>query len=370
MNGSLRSLLDLVARLRALGVTPSFAVPAEGSFTAALRESEYAYHVLPLPWWVDEKPLTLTSKVCRVSTLLAAGRQLRDLVRAWKIDLVYTNTSVTPVGRLAAALTGLPHIWHIRELGDLHFSYHNLLPKAMTKRILLSSAAVICHAQAVREHVFPEHPKNVHLVYNGCATRAQFDALLEKRRSTPPHTAFTFAMLSSLSPLKGQAHAIQALAALHREGINANLLLAGGGRQDYTDQLKSLAFELGVSDRVEFAGLVDDPYPLYFAADCVLVCSEHEAFSRAGLEAMSTALPVIARNSGGSPELLVDGVTGMLYDTQEQLVDAMTRLAIHPDQAREMGLAGWQRAKEKFNIEESAANVYRIIQSVTGKPHA
>ena len=58
------------------------------------------------------------------------------------------------------------------------------------------------------------------------------------------------------------------------------------------------------------------------------------------------------------------------YDTQKQLVDAMTRLAIHPEQAWEMGLAGWQRAREKFNIEDCAANVYRIIQSVTGKSHA
>ena len=78
----------------------------------------------------------------------------------------------------------------------------------------------------------PEHPKNVYLEYNGCATRAQFDALLEKRRRTPPGASLHLCHAQRAFPAQGQAHAIQALAALHRKGINANLLLAGGGRQD------------------------------------------------------------------------------------------------------------------------------------------
>lgn len=292
---------------------------------------------------------------------------MRELIREWKIDLVYTNTSVSPVGRLAAALEGIPHIWHLRELGDLHFSYHYLLPRRVTLGIIKSSAAVICHAKAVRNLYFNKPTVNIHLVYNGCATREQFDKLLDTRRPIPTHPVFTFAMLSGLSPRKGQAQAIRALAALNSRGLQARLVLAGGGRQDFTVSLKTMAVDLGVQEMVEFIGLVSDPYPVYFSADCVLICSEHEAFSRAGLEAMSTALPLIARNSGGSPELMENGKTGILYDTEDELVSAMTRMIQYPTEARQMGLAGWKRAREHFNIEDYAANVYQIIKSVAGK---
>ncbi|NMC16412.1 MAG: glycosyltransferase family 4 protein, partial [Chloroflexi bacterium] len=98
-----------------------------------------------------------------------------------------------------------------------------------------------------------------------------------------------------------------------------------------------------------------------------LVCSEYEAFSRVALEAMSTALPVIGRNSGGTPEIIVDGETGLLYNTFDELVEAMRRLAQDRSLSRKMGLAGWERARELFSIEKYASSVYQVIQSVMSK---
>ena len=365
INGSLRSLTDLTAGLMVYGIRPHFAVPSIGSLSEYLTDIGYPFRILSLPWWVSERPLSFWQKVGGLNEIFCSAVQLSSLIREWNIDLVYTNTSVTPVGRLTASLEDIPHIWHIRELGDLHFSYHYLIPKEISLRIIRSSAAVICHAKAVQSHYFPGRSRNIHRVYNGCATRPRYDELLEQRVTTSPHPVFTFSMLSSISVRKGQAQAIRALAALHSKGVDARLILAGGGKQGYIASLKAQANELGVQDRVEFTGLVPDTYPIYFDSDCVLICSEYEAFSRAGLEAMSTALPVIARNSGGSPELVENGSTGILYDTEDDLVSAMTWMVNNPDKANQMGLAGWKRAKEHFSIEDCAANVYKIIQSVT-----
>ena len=82
---------------------------------------------------------------------------------------------------------------------------------------------------------------------------------------------------------------------------------------------------------------------------------------------MSTCLPVIGHNSGGNPEIIVDGETGFLYNTFDELVEYMSRLVQKPDLGRQMGLKGWQRAKQMFNIEDYAANVYQVIQSVMKK---
>ena len=96
---------------------------------------------------------------------------------------------------------------------------------------------------------------------------------------------------------------------------------------------------------------------MYSRSDCLLMCSEHEAFGRVTAEAMSACLPVIGKNSGGTPEIIVHGETGYLYNTFDELVESMTRLVQDPALGRQMGLAGWQRAKQMFNIEDYAANV-------------
>lgn len=365
--GSIRSLLDLTAGLRSYDISPFFVIPAEGGFSAMLAAQGFPFKILPVPWWMSAKDLSLKSKLKAAREIRSAAREIEAQIRAWGIDLVYTNSSVTAVGRLAAKRAGLPHIWHIREYGDLDFNLRFIFPSWLSQRIISGSGAVICHAKAVQAYHFKKQHPGIHQIYNGVASLPVFDERLSKRQSTPTPEPYTFLMLSAITPKKGQEQAIRALANLRRQGIPARLILAGGGRQDYLSQLQALVAELGWQDWVSFPGFVADPFPLYYQADCALVCSEYEAFSRVALEAMSTALPVIGRNSGGTPEIIVDGETGLLYNSFDELVEAMRRLAQDWSLSRKMGLAGWERARELFSIEQCAASVYQVIQSVMSK---
>ena len=365
--GSSRSLMSLLEGLIDLGITPFVVIPRESEFTEALKAKGISYRILPIPWWMTSNNIPLNKKWKLIRDIQKSAKSIGHLINKYEIDLVYTNSSVTPVGRLAARREHIPHIWHIREFSDLHFSFRYLFSKRLTMAYVKSSDAVICHAKAIRDHYFKIGTPNVHQVYNGCATREQFDERLHYRNATRPNTKFVFSMLSTITPKKGQEAAIRALAALRNNGLAARLLIAGSGKPDYLEHLHRLVKDLQIEDIVEFTGFVEDPFPLYFASDCALICSEHEALSRVGLEAMSTALPLIGRNSGGNPEIIVPGETGYLYDTFDDLVESMTRLVQDPALGRQMGLAGWQRAKEMFNIEDYAANVYKVIQSVTNK---
>ena len=360
--GSIRSLMDLTQGLQTYGINAFFVVPREGSFSQLLDANHIPYKILPVPWWMAKRTLTVQQKYRLLRDLHQSVKEIRKLVKSWKIDLVYTNTSVIPVGELIAMLEGLPHIWHIREFGDLDFSLKFVFPKSLSKFILNRSDAIICHAKAVREHWFKPDAKRVHPVYNGCATRDEFDTRLRLRNGTRKTGDFVFAMVSAVTPGKGQETAIRALAKLRQRGLAAKLLIAGSGKQTYLDQLKQLVEDLNLTDWVEFKGFVEDPFEIYSASDCVLICSEHEALSRVGLEAMSTALPLIGKNSGGNPEIIVNGETGFLYDTSSELADLMTRMIREPGLGRTLGLAGWGMARERFNIEIYAANVYQIIK--------
>ena len=365
--GSSRSLLSLIQGLKSCGVTSFVVNPVKSAFTDALDNEGIRYAILPIPWWVSDRILSCKRKIDHASEIRRSVQNLQNIIRDWKIDLVYTNTSVIPVGFLAARKAGLPHIWHIREYYDLYFGWKYLFPHWLSRLILSQSDAIICHARGVQQHYFPSFPANVYQVYNGVASIPELELRLQTRLSMMIKPDFTFAMLSNVNPKKGQELAIRALAKLRDEAFLAKLVIVGNGKPDYVNNLQQLVVDLNLTDRVTFTGLVDDPFPYYFSADCVLICSENEAFSRVGLEAMSTVLPLIGKNSGGNPEIIVDGETGFLYNTFDELVQAMRELAQNPEQGRKMGLAGWQRARTLFNIEDYAANVYRVIQSVMEK---
>lgn len=365
--GSIRSLLDLVDGLKNLGIMPFLILPKEGNLSNTLDLQGIEYATIPVTQWVSRNQLPIDQKIGTLLELKNSVERVRKVIRDWQIGLVYTNTSVTPIGLIAANKEKIPHIWHIREFGDLDFSLRFIFGKAVSLAIIKNSSAVICHAKAVRDYYFKPGAKRVYQIYNGSATQAQFAQRLERRLAEPVHQVFTFAMLSSLTPKKGQADAIKALAGLRERGLQARLVLAGSGKPEYVDSLKHLAADLGLINQVLFSGFVEDPFPLYYAADCALICSEYEALSRVGLEAMSTAMPLIGRNSGGTPEIIADGQTGLLYNNFDELVNAMAHLVQNPTLASEMGQAGWERARELFNIEDYAAGVYQVIQKVMQK---
>lgn len=365
--GSSRSLLSLLQGLKSYGVTAKVVNPVESAFTEALKEAGVQCAIFPVPWWVAEKSLTLKKKLEHARKIRSSVEKITELIQEWEIDLVYTNTSVIPVGFLAARKAHLPHIWHIREYFDLYFGWKYIFPAWLSKFIFSRSNAIICHARGIQQHYFPSSPANVHQIYNGVATITELESRLQTRLSMPQKKDFTFAMLSNINPKKDQESAIQALAKLRDEGTLGNLLIVGNGKPEYVNKLQQLVVDLKLTDRVAFTGLVDDPFPYYYSADCALVCSEFEALSRVGLEAMSTALPVIGKNSGGNPEIIKHGTTGFLYDSFEELVARMKAMVEDPKSARQIGLAGWQRARDLFNIEDYAANVYRVIQSVMEK---
>lgn len=365
--GSSRSLMSLLEGLQEFDVVPFVVNPRESIFTDALRSKGIQYAILPVPWWISRKTLTCKKKIDHVSVIQQSVPNIQKVIKAWKIDLVYTNSSVTPIGLMAACREKVPHIWHIREFGDLDFGLRFIYPKALCKAFMRRSDAVICHSKVVRNYHFKPGVKNVHQIYNGVALKSHFDERLALRQQYQQDRPFTFIMMSGITPKKGQEVAIRALAELRDKGVVARLIIGGSGKTDYLEHLSKLCSELRIEKQVHFTGFNKDPLTNYYTADCALICSDNEAFSWVGLEAMSTALPLIGRNSGGNPEIIVDRETGFLYNTFEEFVEAMRTLAQNPEEGRKMGLAGWQRARELFNIENYSDNIHKVITLIIAK---
>lgn len=366
--GSSRSLLDLMDGLRAREVEPVVALPKGGMLQQQLETRHIPTIIAPIPWWMTRQAWSLPLVGRFRKEAKHSLKALSESLKNWRVDLIYSNSSVFPVGRILAAKHHLPHIWHIREFGDLDFSLKYILPKWLCQRYIRTSQAIICNSQAVRRHVFKSWTSNkLHVIYNGVASKAQFDQLAERSLRREPNDVYAFLFIGSISPKKGPEVAIRAIEKFIHNGLTAKLKIVGSGREGYVKQCQSLAESLGVSAYVEFNGYLSDPYDAYFTSDCLLMCSENEAFGRVTAEAMSACLPVIGKNSGGTPEIIKDSETGLLYNTFDELVEAMQKLAQNPKLGQKMGMAGWLRARNLFNIEDYAANVYRVIQDLMEK---
>jgi L-malate glycosyltransferase len=113
-----------------------------------------------------------------------------------------------------------------------------------------------------------------------------------------------------------------------------------------------LAGSLGIFDRVQFVGAVDNPADYLRAADLFVLPSVAEGMSNSLLEAMATALPCVVSGIGGNTDLISDGQTGRLVEaaTPQAWSKVLLELLEDPDAARRMGAAARERIDREFAV--------------------
>ena len=168
-----------------------------------------------------------------------------------------------------------------------------------------------------------------------------------------------------LIPLKAYEVLLRALGQL--EGEQFELMLAGEGPEK--PRLQKLAEELGIRERVEFLGSIDDVPTLFSSAHLLVHPSRSEGLSNTILEAMAEGLPVVATNVGGTPEIIADGKTGFLVppDRPDLLASKIGRLLQSQCLRAQLGKAGLESVGKRYNTEEVTTqyeSIYRSVASV------
>ena len=271
-------------------------------------------------------------------------------------------------GRVLGRLAGVPIIVTSRRnenIGGAMRERFNRWTAHLDDRVV-----AVCElarlAEIERAGVPPEH---VVTVYNGVDVDefpvASAEVAARARRAMGiPAEAPLLGSLGRLHPQKGFSDLLAALAQVRQRIPSVQLFLAGDGES--RESLEAQARSLGLCEAVTFAGTRANVPEILAALDVLVLPSLWEGMPNAVLEAMAAGLPVVATAVGGTPEAVVDGVTGLLVPPQDPgaLACAIERLLRDPDLRRTMGQAGRRRVEQHFDVWETVRQVEDLYETL------
>ncbi|HYZ75042.1 MAG TPA: glycosyltransferase [Chthoniobacterales bacterium] len=309
----------------------------------------------------QKAPKPSVSKQSRFSAYLLALPAVRslivDLARAAKgVDLLYANTAkAMMVTTLVALLLRKRFLFHLHDMIDAaHFSRLNrwLLVTAAnlaTGIVANSEATAAAYRRAGGQN------RNLTVIPNGFEPELFYQDGTELEPAISSEGKSVVGMFGRITNWKGQKVLIQALAQVPEvTAVFVGAPLFTDEDRKYQQELVAQAKELGVSDRVQFAGFQRNILPYLKAVDLVAHCSiSPEPFGRVIVEALLAGKPVIATRGGAPTEIIEDGVTGILVNPGEsaELAAAIRNLLADPARANRMAAKGQEIVSKRYTLD-------------------
>ncbi|QPD04106.1 MAG: hypothetical protein Nkreftii_001880 [Candidatus Nitrospira kreftii] len=296
---------------------------------------------------------------------------LANLLKRNKVAILQTHGARANVyGCLAARLAGVPCV-----VATIHNSIRDYEVSLIKRNLYLAILRVllpltdrlICVSDAIKRDVLADCP--------GVATRTTTirNGIDQRRfsRSGDPHkirkewsigNGPALLMVARLTEQKGHRFFIEALPGLLAEWPTLVCLFVGEG--ECRDALRSLAGTMNVEHACRFVGAQNNVDDWYAAADVVVLPSLSEGLPFVVLEAMAMARPVVASSVNGVPEIIQDGLNGLLIPPRnpQALEEAIRSLLRNPVQAARMGKAGQQHVACAFTVGNMVDDTVRVFE--------
>ncbi|MCA9386818.1 FkbM family methyltransferase [Candidatus Dojkabacteria bacterium] len=345
--GSEKSLLDTIDWL--MDKREYFihlVIPEDGSLVNSAYNRPISYSIIDLPWWIKQNsPENIGESV---------GNLAYDLTKA-SPDLIYTNTSVIPQGGYVSRLLNLPHVWHLREFGEIDhdLSFH-LNVEERAEFFEDNSNVIITNSKAVKEYF--NLSDKAQIIYNFVEINTESIVKVDTFNSENLKLSF----VGKIKESKGQFDAVKALSKLVKDGLKIQLVIVGDGEESYINQINEYIKKENIEENVQLVGFHQDFANFVAESDILLVCSKNEAFGRVTLEGMSLEKPVIGAGSGGTAELITDNKTGMLYKVGD--IDDLASKIKKYYENRELIDKHGKAAKEKYQEIFTKENYVKQIK--------
>lgn len=350
--------LGLAEGLRSRGHEILCLVRRDGELQSRLLAREFEVHALPRFHWFD--PIRIG--------------QLNRLLRQRQIELLHTHLPRDYYIAAAATLGS-----KVTNIGTRHQIFPIKAP--LFKRPFFGRfSAMIAVSEAVRSGLMNSGvlaAGRVITVHNGVSQVAENPGV---RQVTGPFrqacgadadTPF-IGFVGRLCPTKGLETLIQAVGLLVEDWPDLKLCVIGAqeGHDEYLAQLQALIDQLGLASTVRFLGYRTDAWTAAREFQVQVIASQAEPFGLVTLEAMAQGCPVVVTDSGGSPEIVRDGVEGFLVRPGDvrQLARRLDVLLDSASLCREMGRKGRLRVEQDFSLELMLDRTEAVYRRALNRP--
>ena len=319
--------------------------------------------------WVNLAVSTRLSEVRRftfrkVFTILRLLREVRATVRSWRPDLVYMTPSSTMPALLKDVLLvlgmkGCRKVFHFHNKGVSRRQDRFLDDRLY--RILFRDASVILLSGLLYPDIRKYVPEEL---VSYCPNGVSVPTVI-RRPCTPPRILF----LSNMIRSKGVSVLVDACRLLQARGIPFRCSLVGALSADYPgDSLAVEIREKGLEGCVTYEGprYGDEKWKAFSEADVFAFPTSDDCFPLVVLEAMGAGLPVVTTDEGALPEMVRDGLDGIICEKRnpQSLADALARLLTDRAARDRMGMSGKARCQELYTRERFERRLVEILQSL------
>jgi FkbM family methyltransferase len=368
LRGAERSLLELIEELiTRYGAICTIVLNTDGPLRKKLDKIGASTLIVDYSWQCDSISLSSGQANSELSKIFAKILPfIKNILGEIDPDIVLTNTIVIPWGAIAAHYLNKPHVWFVREFGEPnHLKF--IIPLSRLKRFIKeSSSLIVTNSKAVKKSFFGDVPDaHIAIIYPYVYISSD-NASDNDEKYYARDNSIKLAIAGTISESKGQYDALLAVRELLKRGIDVEIVIVGMPYPVYLKKLKKFVRKENLSNHVRFLDFKENPYSILQQADIVLLCSRAEAFGRVTVEAMLCRKPVIGTQSGGTPELIADGINGLLYEYGDfmRLADKIEYLGKHPEKRKEFGQAGFDFAEENFTPRKYGGRIYELLHDL------
>lgn len=292
-----------------------------------------------------------------------AAKKLSKRLQEKKYDLVYINDTDIYFGAYVAQHLCVPYVWHFRSF--VNPQAHFILG---AKRMYERCARIIAISHGM-EKLLLENPimptRKISVIHNGIPISTS-PLVSNRSRAEGLHMV----QCGRISEEKGHRDALRALAILKNEGKKDIFLhivgsTAGRNSNTYFNELKEFVAANELSKQVIFEGTRDDMHVFRTSMHVELMCSVSEPFGRVTLEGMRSGLAVIGSDTGGTPEIICDGETGLLY-RQGDANDLADKIrTVYEDEAytKNLSAQAFNFSLSHFTPEQNVSAIERVLYS-------
>ncbi len=344
-----------------------------------LRRRGHTLHAICPPggWLPDQLraagiPLTeMDMRTLRGS--VRAPIQLTRLIREQGFDLIHAHlTRATYTGLLAGRFARVPLISSVHcRTADL--AYRCLFPPRRGRIVTVSDFL----KKGLMHKGVPA--QRIQTIYNGtdfvstaaeAAAAGALNALPVRAEFSLPPDAELIGIFARVEEFKGHFVLAEAVKRIVEARARAYIVCVGSVEPKIQKELWEITAAQGMAERLRFTGQREDVHRLMSAMDVLTLPSRYEACSMAIIEGMALSKPVVATRAGGNPELVENGVTGLLIERNpKDLADALIQILGDPEGLRRMGEEARHRAETRFSANvmvDQIEGLYRELLEQRG----